>query len=30
MYFMMAMAVFRDGYEEVMRRLAGGPQFIRA
>lgn len=29
-YFVMAMAVFRDGYEEVMRRLTGGLQFIRA
>ena len=29
-YFVMAMAVFRDGYEEVMRRLAGGLQFMRA
>ena len=28
-YFVMAMAVFRDGYEEVMRRLAGGLQFMR-
>ena len=26
----MAMAVFRDGYEEVMRRLTGGLQFLRA
>jgi hypothetical protein len=26
----MAMAVFRDGYEEVMRRLTGGLQFMRA
>jgi Insertion element 4 transposase N-terminal len=24
-YFVMAMAVFRDGCEEVMRRLTGGP-----
>ena len=23
-YFVMAMAIFRDGYEEVMRRLTGG------
>ena len=29
-YFVMAMAVFRDGYEEVMRRLTGGLQFMRA
>lgn len=29
-YFVMAMAVFRDGYEEVMRRLIGGLQFMRA
>jgi len=29
-YFVMAMAVFRDGYEEVMRRLVGGLQFMRA
>lgn len=29
-YFVMAMAVFRDGYEEVMRRLAGGLVFMRA
>jgi Insertion element 4 transposase N-terminal/Transposase DDE domain len=29
-YFVMAMAVFRDGYEEVMRRLAGGLAFMRA
>jgi len=28
-YFVMAMAVFRDGYEEVMRRLTGGLQFMR-
>ena len=28
-YFVMAMAVFRDGYEEVMRRLAGGLQYMR-
>ena len=26
----MAMALFRDGYEEVMRRLTGGLQFMRA
>jgi hypothetical protein len=26
----MAMAVFRDGYAEVMRRLTGGLQFMRA
>ena len=26
----MAMAIFRDGYEEVMRRLAGGLRFMRA
>ena len=29
-YFVMAMAVFRDGHEEVMRRLTGGLQFMRA
>ena len=29
-YFVMAMAIFRDGYEEVMRRLTGGLQFMRA
>jgi hypothetical protein len=29
-YFVMALAVFRDGYEEVMRRLTGGLQFMRA
>lgn len=29
-YFVMAMAVFRDGYEEVMRRLTGGLRFMRA
>jgi hypothetical protein len=29
-YFVIAMAVFRDGYEEVMRRLVGGLQFMRA
>jgi len=29
-YFVMAMAVFRDGYEEVMRRLTGGLAFMRA
>ncbi len=29
-YFVMAMAVFRDGYEEVMRRLVGGLRFMRA
>jgi hypothetical protein len=29
-YFVLAMAVFRDGYEETMRRLAGGLQFMRA
>ena len=28
-YFVMAMAVFRDGYEEVMRRLTGGLMFMR-
>lgn len=28
-YFVMAMAIFRDGYEEVMRRLVGGLQFMR-
>lgn len=29
-YFVLAMAIFRDGYEEVMRRLVGGLQFMRA
>lgn len=29
-YFVMAMAIFRDGYEEVMRRLTGGLVFMRA
>jgi hypothetical protein len=29
-YFVMALAIFRDGYEEVMRRLTGGLQFMRA
>ena len=29
-YFVLAMAVFRDGYEETMRRLVGGLQFMRA
>src|SRR5277367_307563 len=29
-YFVMAMAIFRDGYEEVMRRLTGGLQYMRA
>ena len=29
-YFILAMAIFSDGYEEVMRRLAGGLQFMRA
>ena len=29
-YFVMAMAVFRDGYEEVIRRLTGGLAFMRA
>jgi transposase IS4-like protein len=29
-YFVIAMAVFRDGYEEVMRRMVGGLQFMRA
>jgi hypothetical protein len=29
-YFVIAMAVFGDGYEEVMRRLVGGLQFMRA
>jgi hypothetical protein len=29
-YFVMAMAVFQDGYEEVMRRLVGGLRFLRA
>lgn len=27
-YFVLAMAVFRDGYEEVMRRLVGGLRFM--
>lgn len=29
-YFVLAMAVFGDGYEEVIRRLVGGLQFMRA
>ena len=29
-YFVMAMAIFRDGYEEVMRRLTGGLVYMRA
>jgi hypothetical protein len=29
-YFVIAMMVFGDGYEEVMRRLIGGLQFMRA
>jgi hypothetical protein len=29
-YFVIAMAIFQDGYEEVMRRLVGGLQFMRA
>lgn len=29
-YFVMAMAVFHDGYAEVMRRLVGGLRFMRA
>jgi hypothetical protein len=29
-YFVMAMAIFGDGYEEVIRRLVGGLQFMRA
>src|SRR5579862_1917903 len=29
-YFVMALAIFSDGYEEVMRRLVGGLQFMRA
>jgi hypothetical protein len=29
-YFVMAMAIFRDGYEEVTRRLTGGLAFMRA
>jgi hypothetical protein len=28
-YFVMAMAIFRDGYEEVMRQLTGGLAFMR-
>jgi Insertion element 4 transposase N-terminal/Transposase DDE domain len=27
-YFVMAMAVFRDGYEELLRKLVGGLQFM--
>src|SRR5215207_9342545 len=27
-YFVMAMAIFRDGYEEVLRKLVGGLQFM--
>lgn len=29
-YFVMAMTIFGDGYEEVIRRLVGGLQFMRA
>ena len=29
-YFVIAMAIFRDGYEEVMRRLIGGLRLMRA
>src|SRR5258708_868499 len=29
-YFVMAMAIFRDGYEEVTRRLTGGLAYLRA
>lgn len=29
-YFVLAMTIFGDGYEEVMRRLIGGLQFMRA
>ncbi len=29
-YFVMAMVIFRDGYEEVTRRLTGGLAFMRA
>src|SRR5271170_5550040 len=29
-YFVMAMIIFGDGYEEVIRRLVGGLQFMRA
>lgn len=29
-YFVIAMAIFQDGYEEVMRRLVGGLRFMRA
>lgn len=28
-YFVVAMAIFQDGYEEVMRRLVGGLKFMR-
>ncbi|WP_173667244.1 transposase domain-containing protein, partial [Frankia sp. ACN1ag] len=27
-YFVVALAVFRDGYEEVLRRLVGGLRFM--
>lgn len=30
LYFVLAMTIFGDGYEEVMRRLIGGLQFMRA
>lgn len=29
-YFVIAIAIFQDGYEEVMRRLVGGLKFMRA
>jgi Insertion element 4 transposase N-terminal/Transposase DDE domain len=29
-YFVIAMAIFQDGYEEVVRRLVGGLRFMRA
>ena len=29
-YFVLAMTIFGDGYEEVIRKLAGGLQFMRA
>jgi hypothetical protein len=29
-YFVIALAIFQDGYEEVVRRLVGGLQFMRA
>src|SRR5690348_8050371 len=28
-YFVIAMAIFQDGYEEVMRRLVGGLKLMR-